>query len=64
VKPLQSIFMGKLDHYTPKLLALYRKKGGAVGKKINETLEVLNEVLTVASESVQTPSLFPHFVVL
>ncbi|CAM4498842.1 unnamed protein product [Leuciscus chuanchicus] len=30
LKPLQSTFFGKLDEYTPKLLRLYRRTGGAV----------------------------------
>ena len=46
LKPLLSTFLGKLDQYTPKLLSLYRKKGGAVGKKLGETLEVLNKAST------------------
>lgn len=37
LKPLQSTFLGKLDQYTPRLLSLYRRKGGAVGKKLNLT---------------------------
>lgn len=37
LKPLQSTFLGKLDQYTPK---------GAVGKKPDETLAVLNEACT------------------
>ncbi|KAK0131261.1 hypothetical protein N1851_034050 [Merluccius polli] len=43
LKPLQSTFLGKLDQCTPKLLSLYRRKGGAVGKKLDETLDMLNE---------------------
>ncbi|CAM4575413.1 unnamed protein product [Leuciscus chuanchicus] len=43
LKPLQSTFFGKLDEYTPKLLRLYRRTGGAVGKKLDETLEIMNE---------------------
>nr|XP_046270005.1 uncharacterized protein LOC124072571 [Scatophagus argus] len=43
LKPLQSTFLGKLDQYTPQLLSLYRRKGGAVGKKLDETLDMLNE---------------------
>ncbi|XP_041846890.1 uncharacterized protein LOC121643508 [Melanotaenia boesemani] len=43
LKPLQSTFLGKLDQYTPRLLSLYRRKGGAVGKKLDETLDMLNE---------------------
>lgn len=43
LKPLQSTFLGKLDQYTSKLLSLYRRNGGAVGKKLDETLDVLNE---------------------
>lgn len=46
LKPLQSTFFGKLDEYTPKLLRLYRRKGGAVGKKLDETLEIMNEACT------------------
>ncbi|XP_016103268.1 uncharacterized protein [Sinocyclocheilus grahami] len=44
MKPLQSTFLGKLDKYTPKLLSLYRMKGGAVGKKLDETLDIINEI--------------------
>lgn len=43
LKPLQSTFLGKLDQYTTRLLSLYRRNGGAVGKKLHETLDVLNE---------------------
>ncbi|CAM4489823.1 unnamed protein product [Leuciscus chuanchicus] len=46
LKPLQSTFFGKLDKYTPKLLRLYRRTGGAVGKKLDETLEIMNEACT------------------
>ncbi|KAK0151156.1 hypothetical protein N1851_007730 [Merluccius polli] len=46
LKPLQSTFLGKLDQYTPRLLSLYRRKGGAVGKKLDETLDMLNEACT------------------
>ncbi|XP_042612151.1 uncharacterized protein LOC122144989 [Cyprinus carpio] len=49
LKPLQSTFFGKLDEYTPKLLRLYRKKGGAVGKKLDETLEIMNEDNSIES---------------
>lgn len=42
LKLLQSTFLGKLDQYTPKLLSLYRKKGGAVGRKLDDTLDLLN----------------------
>ncbi|XP_041952887.1 uncharacterized protein LOC121712877 [Alosa sapidissima] len=47
LKPLQSTFLGKLDQHTPKLLSLYRRKGGAVGKKLDETLDMLNEDNTI-----------------
>ena len=46
LKPLLSTFLGKLDQYTPKLLSLYRKKGGAVGRKLYDTLDPLNEACT------------------
>ncbi|XP_067305210.1 uncharacterized protein [Pseudorasbora parva] len=49
LKPLQSTFLGKLDQYTPKLLSLYRRKGGAVGKKLDETLDILNEDNSIES---------------
>lgn len=49
LKPLQSAFLGKLDQYTPKLLSLYRRKGGAVGKKLDETLDMLNEAFIYKS---------------
>ncbi|KAJ8375444.1 hypothetical protein SKAU_G00060240 [Synaphobranchus kaupii] len=49
LKPLQSTFLGKLDQYTPKLLTLYRRKGGAVGKKLDETLDMLNEDSNIES---------------
>ncbi|XP_048828042.1 uncharacterized protein LOC125705809 [Brienomyrus brachyistius] len=49
LKPLQSTFLGKLDQYTPKLLSLYRRKGGAVGKKLDETLDMLNEDSNIES---------------
>ncbi|CAB1436185.1 unnamed protein product [Pleuronectes platessa] len=39
-------FLGKLDQYTPKLLSLFRRKGGAVGRKLDETLDIkMNESL-------------------
>lgn len=44
---LQTTFLKKLDQYTPKLLSLFRSKGGAVGKKLEETLEVLNKASTL-----------------
>ncbi|KAG5281684.1 hypothetical protein AALO_G00047640 [Alosa alosa] len=42
LKLLQSTFLGKLDEveHTPKLLSLYRRKGGAIGKKLDETLDM------------------------
>nr|XP_046234062.1 uncharacterized protein LOC124053137 [Scatophagus argus] len=49
LKPLQSTFLGKLDQYTPQLLSLYRRKGGAVGKKLDETLDMLNEDSNIES---------------
>ncbi|XP_035852274.1 uncharacterized protein LOC118494030 [Sander lucioperca] len=49
LKPLQSTFLGKLDQYTSKLLSLYRRNGGAVGKKLDETLDVLNEDSNIES---------------
>ncbi|XP_052399695.1 uncharacterized protein LOC127946922 [Carassius gibelio] len=49
LKPLQSTFFGKLDENTPKLLRLYRRKGGAVGKKLDETLEIMNEDNSIES---------------
>ncbi|XP_052458835.1 uncharacterized protein LOC128017467 [Carassius gibelio] len=52
LKPLQSTFFGKLDEYTPKLLRLYRRKGGAVGKKLDETLEIMNEACTFKIKAV------------
>ncbi|XP_029923227.1 uncharacterized protein LOC115370376 [Myripristis murdjan] len=49
LKPLQSTFLGKLDQHSTKLLSLYRKKGGAVGKKLNSTLDMLNEDNSIES---------------
>ena len=49
LKPLLSVFMRNLDLYTPKLLSLFRSKGGALGKKLGEMLEVLNKVSTCNS---------------
>nr|XP_046231812.1 uncharacterized protein LOC124052008 [Scatophagus argus] len=49
LKPLLSTFLGKLDQYTPQLLSLYRRKGGAVGKKLDETLDMLNEDSNIES---------------
>lgn len=46
LKPLQSTFFGKLDEHSAKLLRLYSRKGGAVGKKLDETLEIMNEACT------------------
>ncbi|XP_060783631.1 uncharacterized protein LOC132890621 [Neoarius graeffei] len=43
LKPPQSTFLGKLDQYMPKLLSLYRRKGGATGKKLDQTIDLLNE---------------------
>ncbi|KAI3365810.1 hypothetical protein L3Q82_000717 [Scortum barcoo] len=48
LKPLQSTFLGKLDQYTPKLLSWYRRKVGATGKKLDETLDLLNEAWPLA----------------
>ncbi|KAL0973514.1 hypothetical protein UPYG_G00205110 [Umbra pygmaea] len=46
LKPLQSTFLGKLDQYTPKLLSLYRRKGGAIGKKLDDSnIESCREVV-------------------
>ncbi|MEQ2236388.1 hypothetical protein ILYODFUR_012291, partial [Ilyodon furcidens] len=44
LKPLLSTFLGKLDQFSPKLLSLYRRKGGAVGKKLDTTLDMLDEI--------------------
>ncbi|XP_051519995.1 uncharacterized protein LOC127421196 isoform X1 [Myxocyprinus asiaticus] len=38
---LQSTFMQKLDLYTPKLLNMFQKKGGAAGGKISKTMDLL-----------------------
>lgn len=35
---LESQFMSKLDEYTPKLLALFQSKGGAVGMRLKAIL--------------------------
>ncbi|MEQ2248739.1 hypothetical protein ILYODFUR_022065 [Ilyodon furcidens] len=45
LKRLLSTFLGKLDQFSPKLLSLYRRKGGAVGKK----LEMLDEDNSIES---------------
>ena len=49
LKPLQFTLPGKLDQYMPRLLSLYRRKGGAVGKKLDETHDMLNEACTYCS---------------
>ncbi|XP_053303602.1 uncharacterized protein LOC128462296 [Pleuronectes platessa] len=49
LKPLQSTFLGKLDQYTPQLLSLFRRKGGAVGRKLDETLDMLNKDNSIES---------------
>ena len=49
LKPLKTTFLQKLDQHTPKLLSLFRSKGGAVGKKLGETLEVLNKASTFSA---------------
>ncbi|XP_051948707.1 uncharacterized protein LOC127619765 [Xyrauchen texanus] len=38
---LQSTFMQKLDLYTPKLLNMFKKKGGAAGGKISKAMDLL-----------------------
>ncbi|MEQ2291729.1 hypothetical protein AMECASPLE_015956 [Ameca splendens] len=49
LKPLLSTFLGKLDQFSPKLLSLYRRKGGAVGKKLDTTLDMLDEDNSIES---------------
>jgi hypothetical protein len=44
---LESTFIQKLDEYTPKLLDLFKTKGGAVKEDKQKILEVLYGVFTV-----------------
>ena len=46
LRPLQSTFLSRLDQYTPKLLILYRNKGGVVHRNHDNTLDLLNEACT------------------
>lgn len=41
---LEQRFMYKLDHYTPKLIALMKAKRGVVGTKLRPFLEKLSQV--------------------
>lgn len=41
---LEQSFMYKLDHYTPKLIALMKAKGGVVGTKLRPFLDKLSQV--------------------
>ena len=38
---LEPTFMSALDRYTPKLLDLFRAKGGAVGERLKKLLGLL-----------------------
>lgn len=38
---LQAKFMEKLDLYTPKLLTMFKKKGGAAGEEISKNMDLL-----------------------
>lgn len=39
--PLEPRFMAALDHHTPKLLMLFRAKGGALGQRLLNIMEPL-----------------------
>lgn len=41
---LEQSFMYKLDHYTPKLTALMKAKGGVVGTRLRPHLDKLSQV--------------------
>ncbi|KAL6480071.1 hypothetical protein MHYP_G00111040 [Metynnis hypsauchen] len=41
---LEQRFMDKLDHYTPKLVAVMKAKGGVVGTKLRPHLDKLCQV--------------------
>ncbi|XP_055085880.1 uncharacterized protein LOC117388188 isoform X2 [Periophthalmus magnuspinnatus] len=41
--PLASKFMSQLDLYAPKLMKIFRKKGGKPGRKITEIMTGINE---------------------
>ena len=45
-KPLMSKFLYQLDHFSEKLVNLFKPKGGAKGVKIRKLLELLEEVRT------------------
>ncbi|XP_041825356.1 uncharacterized protein LOC121629698 isoform X2 [Melanotaenia boesemani] len=45
--PLLSTFMAQLDHYSDKLLAVFKKKGGAAGRRINLTMVAMDQNLTI-----------------
>ncbi|XP_054587898.1 uncharacterized protein [Nothobranchius furzeri] len=40
---LEQTFLSSLDRFTPKLLAMFQKKGGTAGTKIRPMLDSLNE---------------------
>ena len=44
---LDRTFLTKMDFYTPKLLTVFKTKGGTSGTKIKSVLESLNQVGTV-----------------
>ncbi|KAK7916500.1 hypothetical protein WMY93_012261 [Mugilogobius chulae] len=41
--PLTSKFISKLDEYAPKLVKIFKKKGGKHGRKITEIMAVIDE---------------------
>ncbi|KAJ7983855.1 hypothetical protein DPEC_G00370530 [Dallia pectoralis] len=43
-KPLQSKFMSQLDHFSDKLMQIFKSKGGVKGQKIKEVLSIINSV--------------------
>ncbi|XP_062239270.1 uncharacterized protein LOC133949105 [Platichthys flesus] len=49
---LLSKFMSELDHHSPKLSRVCRKKGGAAGRKIAEIMAVIEENDTIATRRV------------
>ncbi len=57
LKPLQSTILGKLDQHMLKLLSLCRRKGGAIRKKLDETLDMLNEAHTYKNVAVLCSSI-------
>ena len=42
--PLLSTFMGQLDHYSSQLMKVFKKKGGAPGRRINQIMVTMDQV--------------------